>query len=186
MNYIVTGPICSGKSTLLDIAKKFGFNILKSDDLVTALYEDENIKYQLSEIFKIKIPDAGIKETIRKLFFKSQSNRMIIENILHPIVHSQIEYELRSNKNIFIELPPIKSNTLFIKNNKSIYIECDINIRKKRYKNRHCEDDALSFNKINEYQSDSLLIRTYCDIIIINEYKEDSFNEYFEKDIIKS
>ncbi len=43
MNYIVTGPICSGKSTLLEIAKGFGFKIMKSDDVVSDLYDDKDI-----------------------------------------------------------------------------------------------------------------------------------------------
>ena len=52
MNYIVTGPICSGKSTLLKIAKGYGFEIMKSDDVISILYEDKVIISKLKEAFK--------------------------------------------------------------------------------------------------------------------------------------
>ena len=43
MNYLVTGLICSGKSTFLDIAKKYSFDAIKSDDIVSSLYNDESM-----------------------------------------------------------------------------------------------------------------------------------------------
>ena len=52
MNYIITGLICSGKSTFLEIAQRNNFKILKSDDLVANCYNDKNIINSLKEKFK--------------------------------------------------------------------------------------------------------------------------------------
>tara|TARA_Y100000992_G_C21235857_1_gene478011 strand:+ start:376 stop:936 length:561 start_codon:yes stop_codon:yes gene_type:complete len=186
MNYLVTGPICSGKSTLLKIAKGFGFKIMKSDDLVSDLYNDKDIISKLMNIFSEYKFDSSPRETVKYLFFKSYSNRKEIENIFHPKVHEMIDNELLSNDNILIELPPLKSNVRFIKNNKSIFIDSDIEIRSERFIERSGADSIDIFHKINNYQSDCLLIKSYCDIIIRNNKSENIITEYFYKDITKS
>ena len=186
MNYIVTGPICSGKSTLLKIAKKFGFKVIKSDDLVSDLYHDKDIISKLMKVFDRYKIESSPKETIKDLFFESYSNRKEIENIFHPKVHEIIKKELLSNNNILIELPPLKSNVNFIKNNKSIFINSDNKTRCERFIERNSADSIDIFHKMNEYQTDCLLIKSYCDIIIQNDKNKNTITDYFYKDIIKS
>ena len=186
MNYIVTGPICSGKSTLLEIAKEFGFKIMRSDDLVSDLYDDKDIISKLMKVFDMHKFESSPKETIKYLFFKSFSNRKEIEDIFHPKVHEIVQKELKINNNILIELPPLKSNANFIKNNKSIFIDSDIEMRSERFIERNSGDSIDIFYKINEYQADCLLIRSYCDIIIQNDKNKNIITNYFYKDIIKS
>jgi len=186
MNYIVTGPICSGKSTLLEIAEGFGFKTMRSDDLVSNLYDDKDIISKLMRVFDDHKFESSIKETIKYLFFKSYSNRKEIENIFHPKVHEIIEKELLSNNNIFIELPPLKSNISIIKNNKSIFIDSDDEKRTERFIGRNGADSINIFHKMNEYQTDCLLIKSYCDIIIQNNRDKNIITNYFYKDITKS
>ena len=186
MNYIVTGPICSGKSTLLEIAEGFGFKTMRSDDLVSNLYDDKDIISKLMRVFDDHKFESSIKETIKYLFFKSYSNRKEIENIFHPKVHEIIEKELLSNNNIFIELPPLKSNISIIKNNKSIFIDSDDETRSERFIGRNSADSIDIFHKMNEYQTDCLLIKSYCDIIIQNNRDKNIITNYFYKDITKS
>jgi dephospho-CoA kinase len=186
MNYLVTGPICSGKSTFLKIAEEFGFKTMRSDDLVSNLYDDKDIISKLMRVFDDHKFESSIKETIKYLFFKSYSNRKEIENIFHPKVHEIIEKELLSNNNIFIELPPLKSNISIIKNNKSIFIDSDDETRSERFIGRNSADSIDIFHKMNEYQTDCLLIKSYCDIIIQNNKNKKIITDYFYKDIIKS
>ena len=186
MNYLVTGPICSGKSTLLEIAEGFGFKIMKSDDLVSDLYNDKDIISKLMNVFHEYKFDSAPKETVKYLFFESCSNRKEIENIFHPKVHEMIESELNINNNILIELPPLKSNISFIRDNKSIYIDSDVKIRLRRFKERNGKDSIDFFHKMNEYQADCLLIKSCCDIIIQNDKNKNIITNYFSKDIIKS
>ena len=186
MNYIVTGPICSGKSTLLRIAKEFGFKSIKSDDLVSVLYDDKDIISELMKVFNIYKFESSLKETIKYLFFESYSNREEIENIFHPKVHEIVQKELKNNNNMLIELPPLKSNANFIKNNKSIFMDADIEMRSERFLERNGEDSLDIFHKMDEYQTDCLLIKSYCDIIIQNDKGKNTITDYFYKDIIIS
>ena len=83
-------------------------------------------------------------------------------------------------------MPPLKNNISIIKNNKSIFIESGLEKRRKRFQSRNMKNEINYFNKLNEYQSDCLLIESYCDIIIKNDSNEIHLSEYFKKEIIKS
>ena len=186
MNYIVTGLICSGKSTFLNTAIEYGFDILKSDEVVSILYNDKDIISKLSKTFTEYKFENAPKEAIKQIFYSSELNRIKIENIFHPEVHKIIKNKLESNKNILIEMPPLKNNISIIKNNKSIFIESSLETRRKRFQSRKMKNNVNYFDKLNEYQSDCLLIESYCDIIIKNDSNEILLSEYFKKEIIKS
>ena len=72
MNYLVTGLVCSGKSTLLDVAKNYSFRTYKSDEIVSSLYQDEYIVNQLKNNVCIKQTSKNFKDDIRDYFFKSR------------------------------------------------------------------------------------------------------------------
>lgn len=186
MNYIVTGLICSGKSTFLNTAMEYGFKTLKSDDVVSVLYSDKVIISKLKNTFKQYRFEDDPKETIKQLFYKSALNRMEIEKIFHPKVHELIEDKLESNKNILIELPPLKNNINILKNNRSIFIDSSLETRRKRFQIRNTDINMNHFEKMNKYQADCLLIERYCDIIIKNNHNKNLLSKYFKKEIIKS
>ena len=72
MNYLVTGLICSGKSTFLDIAKKYRFDVIKSDDIVSNLYNDESVVHEIEKHLNIKPNQDNLQETVKKLFFTTK------------------------------------------------------------------------------------------------------------------
>ena len=114
MNYLVTGLICSGKSTFLDIAKKYNFNTIKADDIVSDLYSDKSIVHEIEKHLNIKQSKENLEAIVKKLFFTSKRNREIIEAIFHPIVHKMITDSLDISQNLMVELPPIISNLSLI------------------------------------------------------------------------
>ena len=184
MNYLVTGLICSGKSTFLDIAKKYSFDAIKSDDIVSSLYNDESVVFEIEKHLDIKPNQDNLQEIVKKLFFTSKKNREIIEAIFHPIVHEMIVNSLDRSQNLMIELPPIINNyELFLKC-KSIYIHATEEIRIKRF-NKRKNIDSSYFDKINAIQSDFELIKEACDLVICNDNDTDALNKHFEKGIIK-
>ncbi len=185
MNYIITGLICSGKSTFLEIAQRNNFKILKSDDLVANCYNDKSIINSLKEKLNISTSTSVTKDTIKDLFLKSKENKKIIEDIIHPIIHSIINAELDTNKNSIIEVPAIDNNEKLIKSNKSVFIDTNIENRLKYYKNKHSNEIDF-FERINEYQKDYLSIKSYCDIIISNNKNIEQLNKNFDEVIIKS
>ena len=184
MNYLVTGLICSGKSTFLDIAKKYSFDAIKSDDIVSNLYNDQPVVNEIEKHLDIKPNQDNLKEIVKKLFFTSKKNREIIEAIFHPIVHEMITNSLDISQNLMVELPPIINNYELFQKYKSIYIHTRKEIRIERFNNRN-NIDSVYFDKINAIQSDSELIKEVCDLVICNDSDTDTLNKHFERGIIK-
>ena len=108
---------------LIDIAKKYNFEVIKSDDIVSDLYSDESIKHEINKYLDIKHCQDNLEATVKKLFFTSKKNKEIIEAIFHPIVHKIINDSLDINQNLMVELPPIISNYELFQRHKSIYIQ---------------------------------------------------------------
>ncbi len=183
MNYLVTGLICSGKSTFLDVAKKYSFETIKSDDIVSNLYSDQSIINEIEKHLDIQRNQDNLESIVKKLFFTSKKNREIIEAIFHPVVHKMITNSLNINENLMVELPPIINNYKLFQKYKSIYIHAAEEIRIGRFNKRN--SDSTRFDKINAIQSDFKLIKEACDLVICNENDAETLNKHFEKGIIK-
>ena len=183
MNYLVTGLICSGKSTFLDLAKKYSFDTIKSDDIVSNLYNDQSIVHEIEKYLDIEHNQDNLEETVKTLFFTSKKNREIIEAIFHPVVHEMISNSLDISQNLMVELPPIINNYKLFQKYKSIYIEANREIRLGRFSKRN--SDSTYFDKINTLQGDFKLIKDTCDLVIHNNNDTDTLNKHFERGIIK-
>ena len=185
MNYLVTGLVCSGKSTLLDVAKNYNFKTYKSDEIVSSLYQDKDVVNQLKNKICIKQTSKNFKDDIRDYFFKSRENKEKIENIIHPIVHGMISNIFSKNDNSMIELPPIINNEFLFKKYNTIYVDATEEARRERY-NNHNKNDIDIFDQLNSIQNDYEIIKKSCNIILKNINSPCSLNQYFNKGIIKA
>ena len=185
MNYFVTGLLCSGKSTFLAAARAHDFETLSADELVANLYKNKTIINKIQNQFGEYDLLNNTKEVIKMLFFKSDTNRKKIESIIHPEVHKMINKELLNKKNLIVEVPPLLSNYKLLKENKSIFIDTDIENRTNRYLKRENKRKVDTFERINNMQLDYVKLKMVCDLIIDNNGIE-CFNKYFKLEIIKS
>lgn len=185
MNYLVTGLVCSGKSTLLNLAKNYNFQTYKSDEIVSSLYQDEYIVNQLKNEIGIKQTRKNFKDDIRNYFFKSRKNKEEIENIIHPIVHEMISDIFSKSDNSMIELPPIINNQLLFKKYNTIYVEAPEQVRRERC-NTNNKNGIDIFDQLNDIQNEYEVIKKSCNIILKNSDSPCSLNRYFNDGIIKT
>ena len=106
-NYILTGSIASGKSSVLKIIAEEGYNTISADDVVKALYEDEeflkSFKKEIGEKF-FTIDKKLDKDKLRETLFKDISLKNRVEAFVHPLVYEKIKEMLLDGFN-FIEVP---------------------------------------------------------------------------------
>lgn len=106
-NYILTGSIASGKSSVLKIIAEEGYNTISADDVVKELYEDEeflkSFKKEIGEKF-FTIDKKLDKDKLRETIFKDISLRNRVEAFVHPHVYKKIKEMLVDGFN-FIEVP---------------------------------------------------------------------------------
>ncbi len=97
----ITGPISSGKSTLLNELKKKGYKTYSCDEEVDNLYNDLLFKLELKKLFKV-----DSKEEIISLIKKDKSILNKLNNLIHPIIKKQIVSFIRKNTGkLAIEVP---------------------------------------------------------------------------------
>lgn len=106
-NYILTGSIASGKSSVLKIIAEEGYNTISADNIVKELYEDEeflkSFKKEIGEKF-FTIDKKLDKDKLRGTLFKDIYLKNRVEAFVHPIVYEKIKEMLLDGFN-FIEVP---------------------------------------------------------------------------------
>lgn len=129
----IVGRIGSGKTTLANLLKKYGFKVLICDDLVASLYENnaklvqeikENIGDFLIEnekVSKPKITNWLLEEINDKKHPNEYLRLSKIENLVFKYVYEHLENNLYD----FVEIPIL--NTDFV--DFSVFFEKIINIR---------------------------------------------------------
>ncbi len=104
----LTGGIGSGKSTALKILKDLGFNTLSSDQIVTELYEKEQVRRLLKPLF----PDAVTGENftldrkkIAEQAFSNTRKHAHLTDLITPMVMAEIIKRTSDDQVYFVEVP---------------------------------------------------------------------------------
>ncbi len=133
----ITGSFASGKSFILELLKSIGFKVSSADELVRNLYNDPKIQQHVVELLiDLKKFD---KTKIVEIIYKSEDDRIKLQNFIHPLVLKGIEefkLENRHERIIFVEVPLLFE--VGIRNNFDFVITtfCSEELRLERAKNR--------------------------------------------------
>lgn len=134
----ITGILGSGKTTVSEIIRKMGFEVISCDKIVNDLLKKKRIINEFKKILgnEVLINGRINKEKVREIIFNDTSKKREIENLLHPIVFKKIKEKILDIKKkggiIFIEIPLLfetRSERLF---NKIIVVSAPLKEIKKR------------------------------------------------------
>ena len=98
MRVAITGGIADGKSTVLDILAKKGFQTESSDEIARRLFSDVSVQAEICSIFGEINSDRA---AIRDLIAQDVAARTALNRIMHP----KIIEELRRSEAVFFEVP---------------------------------------------------------------------------------
>jgi dephospho-CoA kinase len=89
----LTGGIATGKSTVCNILKLYGFSIIDADEISHRVLEEQ--KEKIAKIFgKEYIKDNKVdRVALGKLIFSDKNSKKLLENLLHPLIKKTIEKE---------------------------------------------------------------------------------------------
>lgn len=129
----LTGGIATGKSTVTEILKKHGFQIIDADQLVKSIYQQEEtktfIKAHYPEVFshdEINFPK------LRELFFESHEVKKRIENFIYqklPKAFKEASAEISSQNFYFYDIPLLFEKSLQGKVDLSIVVYAPMEIQ---------------------------------------------------------
>ncbi len=89
----LTGGIATGKSTVCNILKLYGFSIIDADKIAHKVLEEQ--KESISKIFgKEYIKDNKVdRKKLAKLIFSNKEAKNSLEKLLHPLIKERITKE---------------------------------------------------------------------------------------------
>ena len=149
---IVTGPIGSGKSTVLSIFKNLGFNVVDLDVISgTILITDESREF-IKEYFPTCIVNNKVsKKRIAEIVFNNKFELEKLENYLHPIIMNKLNEIINQNDGItFVEASAPKN---IHKEFETLVIWAPENVRIERLRIRGMEIEDIN-NRINTQAND--------------------------------
>lgn len=178
-NYILTGSIASGKSSVLKIIAEEGYNTISADYVVKELYEDEeflkSFKKEIGEKF-FTIDKKLDKDKLRETLFKDISLKNRVEAFVHPLVYEKIKEMLLDGFN-FIEVPMFFEAREYFLDSKIeikgiIFVNIDKKIQVSRlmHRNKISEKEAIAMIDTRVTSKEKIKASNY---IINNNASED-------------
>lgn len=152
-NYILTGSIASGKSSVLKIIADEGYMTISADDVVKELYKDEEFLKSFKELIGEEYFTEGLKldkDKMRCSIFTDAAFKEKVEAFVHPLVYKKIKDMLVDSIN-FIEVPVFfEAKKYFDEANIEIkgiiFVDIDKDIQVERLMNRNniTKEEAVS------------------------------------------
>lgn len=178
-NYILTGSIASGKSSVLKIIAEEGYTTISADDVVKELYKDEeflrSFKKEIGEKF-FTIDKKLDKDKLRETLFKDISLKNRVEAFVHPLVYEKIKEMLLDGFN-FIEVPMFFEAREYFLDSKIeikgiIFVNIDKKIQVSRlmHRNKISEKEAIAMIDTRITSEEKIKASNY---IINNNASED-------------
>ena len=97
----VTGNVCSGKTTIVEIFRELGCKVIDADEIAHEVIEEEKVKERIKKIFGNGIINScGLvdRKRLGKIVFNSPKLLRKLEKILHPIIIKIIKFRVKTYK----------------------------------------------------------------------------------------
>lgn len=184
MIYGLTGSIASGKSTILNIFKNLGYEVIELDKIGHSLLFNEDIKKEILEKIDFKILNEKNeidRKKLGKIVFSDKNKLEILNKIMHKnileIMENKINYSKENNIDLIVEVPLLFELNLQNKFDKIILAYVDEKIQLNRIMKRDNKTEKEAKNVINsqmpqkeKIKKSDIIINTDKDIADIHNY----------------
>ncbi|MDR0751446.1 MAG: dephospho-CoA kinase [Christensenellaceae bacterium] len=176
----IAGGAGVGKSTVSEIIKKRGFEVLDVDQINRELFNDSSYQEKLIKTFPDAVCNGFInKNLLRNIIFNSEDDRYKLNAISHPIIIDHIKQLRKNDAIVFIQIPLlIQSNTAFLFD-RIIAVDAPKATRLSRLLKRDniSMQDALNIIKAQEAEDAVCNIADY----ILSNIEFDNLNKEIDK-----
>lgn len=148
----ITGPIASGKSSVLSYFADHGYQTISADAIVAKLYENDEVRALLVRLFGENVIKDGIidKHLIVALIIDDANKKRRLEKILHPRVEERLASlikHMHQNEKLAIEVPLLFESRIDDYCDETIYVDVSSKVQKERLALRSMPVDmALALN----------------------------------------
>jgi len=149
----VTGGICTGKSSVLEVLEKEGVPVFSCDlEIKKIKNNNEEIKEKIHNLFH---EDSVDNKRIAEIIFNDREKKERLENLLYPELEKSRQIFLSENKReiVFIEIPLLYEHAKEKEYDKVIVTRCSKETQKQRAVKRGV--NIVLLEKIMESQMSS-------------------------------
>lgn len=144
----ITGGIACGKSSVANFLRSLGFLVVDADQIIAKLYGDNYFQEKVLSLFP-DFPPPVTKQRMKEYLSKDSAKLSELELLIHPLVEEKF-FELASNAKgyFFYEASLILEKNLLDRFDHCFVLDCPIEIRYERFKQRHLGENRESFFKL--------------------------------------
>ena len=166
---IITGPIGSGKSTVLTVLRELGYETTDLDKISNQILASNESYEFLLKNFPNSIKDGNVvKENIAKIVFSNKEKLNKLEEFLHPKILNKLNEIINKSKGqLFVEVSAPKK---IYKDFNTIVIWASKNERIERLASRGMNKEDID-NRIETQPNDEWWLSL--GEVIENDYRED-------------
>lgn len=146
----ITGIIGSGKTTVSNILRKKGIEVIDVDVIGKKVTEQEDVKNDIKRIFNSDyvINNRVEVKKIKELVFKDKEKLEELEKIIHPKVREQIykkikNFEKKGLRFVIIDAPLLYETGLYKRVNKVVVVSSNEEITTERLKKRGMSEEDI-------------------------------------------
>ena len=118
----ITGIFGSGKTTVANMFRKYGFKVINVDKLYRGIYnKKDSLKKQIKKEF-----GTTNRTQLKKIVFNNSNKLKKLNKITHPLIINEIKKIIKNNKNkkIIIDAPLLLETKLKNYVDKIIVVKC--------------------------------------------------------------
>ncbi len=169
----ITGGIGSGKSTVLDILKTFGANVLSADEINHEIMKSPEYIKKIAKNFKGVVKDDAIdRVALGKIIFSDSKQMRKLNDIAHPEIRAEITRRLNEiNDTVFVEIPLLVESNMQDSFDRIWLVRASKELRLKRITKRDLLSQEYA-QKIMSSQANDKIRREYATDIIENNGDE--------------
>lgn len=172
----LTGGIATGKSSVASLLREFGAKIVDADQIAREIVRPGQSAWQgIVDAFGPQILKADKtidRDKLRKIIFKDNEARRILETITHPQIRRLAQEKIKKLASegagiTVYEAPLLYENSVHLWVGPVILVACDLETQKTRLRER----DGLSVKEIEQHLKAQMPLeakRQLADIIIEN------------------
>ncbi len=145
---VLTGGIATGKSTVAQIFKAFGFEIIDADKIAHETLERN--QDNIVELFgKEYVVDGKVdRKALGRLIFSNQEEKLRLESLLHPLIFAEIEVQSekldREKKPYLVDIPLFFESSRYpIKKSIVVYVPQELQLQRLMNRDGTTKEEAL-------------------------------------------
>ncbi|MDP3704913.1 MAG: dephospho-CoA kinase [Legionellaceae bacterium] len=182
----LTGTIASGKSTVAAIFAKHGIHVISADHIARLLTSPGQPALQdiINHFGSSIITSSGElnRRKLRELIFKNTTDRIWLEELLHPLIRTKIEEEIKGKDALLciIEIPLLTNLSHYPYLNRVLLILAnhEQQIARLMSRDKNSEEQALA---ILATQASEEHYKSLADDVLINDESLDKLQEKTHK-----